>query len=72
MSEEHGALAVEDLQIRLEPEWERRNWSRWLGCSEQQLQDEDANVGKDERPVDGCDSIEHRGKYGAGRGGFKR
>jgi len=38
MSEDFAVRdGVEDLQIRLEPDWELRNWTRWLGCSEEQL-----------------------------------
>lgn len=25
------------LEIQLEPAWELRNWTRWLGCSEAEL-----------------------------------
>lgn len=27
----------EAAQIRLEPKWEMRNWTKWLGCSEAEL-----------------------------------
>jgi len=27
----------EVAHIRLEPEWELRNWTKWLGCSEAEL-----------------------------------
>lgn len=38
MSEDFAVLdTAEELQIRLEPDWELRNWTRWLGCSEEQL-----------------------------------
>lgn len=38
MSEDFAVRdGVDDLQIRLEPDWELRNWTRWLGCSEEQL-----------------------------------
>lgn len=47
MSEDHGLLEVEALQIRLEPEWERRNWMKWLGCSEQELQNAVEAIGCD-------------------------
>ncbi len=47
MSEDPGLLDMEDLQIRLEPEWERRNWMRWLGCSEEELQNAVEAIGPD-------------------------
>jgi hypothetical protein len=28
---------VEQLQVSLEYEWERRNWTKWLGCTEDEL-----------------------------------
>jgi len=38
MSEDFAVLeTAEELEIRLEPDWELRNWTRWLGCSEEQL-----------------------------------
>ena len=38
MSEDFAVRdGVEDLEIRLEPDWELRNWTRWLGCTEAQL-----------------------------------
>ena len=38
MSEDFAVRdGVEDLQIRLDSDWELRNWTRWLGCSEEQL-----------------------------------
>ena len=38
MSEDFAVLdGVDEVQIRLEPDWELRNWTRWLGCTEDQL-----------------------------------
>lgn len=38
MSEDFAASGGwEAVQIRLEPEWEMRNWAKWLGCSEAEL-----------------------------------
>jgi len=38
MSEDFAVRdGVEHLEIRLEPDWELRNWTRWLGCTEAQL-----------------------------------
>ena len=37
MSEDMGLHAAEELLIRLDHDWERRNWSRWLGCTEEEL-----------------------------------
>ena len=38
MSEDFAVLdGAEELQIRLEPDWELRNWTKWLGCTEDQL-----------------------------------
>ncbi|NNU42924.1 DUF3606 domain-containing protein [Ramlibacter montanisoli] len=33
--------------IHLEPEWERRNWCKWLGCDEAQLEHAVTYVGHD-------------------------
>ena len=27
----------QDIIINLDQDWERRNWSKWLGCSEAEL-----------------------------------
>ena len=38
MSEDFAVMdAAHEVEIRLEPDWELRNWTRWLGCSEEQL-----------------------------------
>lgn len=48
MSEDFAVRdGVEELQIRLEPEWELRNWTRWLGCSEEQLRAAVETMGPD-------------------------
>jgi hypothetical protein len=47
MSEDKGKMGVEQLLIHLEPEWERRNWCKWLGCSEDELEHAVTYVGHD-------------------------
>lgn len=47
MAEDTPVQAVEDLRIDLQHEWERRNWMRWLGCSEQELQHAVESIGPD-------------------------
>ena len=48
MSEDKGRYGSDDeLVISLEHEWERRNWMRWLGCSEQELQHAVEAIGAD-------------------------
>jgi hypothetical protein len=48
MSEDQGRYGTDDeLVISLEDEWERRNWTRWLGCSEQELQHAVESIGPD-------------------------
>lgn len=47
MAEDTSVQAVEDLRIDLQHEWERRNWMRWLGCSEQELQHAVESIGPD-------------------------
>jgi len=47
MSDEQGMATVDELQIRLEPEWERRNWMKWLGCTEEELQRAVESMGPD-------------------------
>jgi len=47
MSEDMGRLAAQEQIICLEQEWERRNWSQWLGCSEQELQHAVEAIGAD-------------------------
>ena len=47
MSEDPGLCTVEEPQIRLDDEWERRNWTRWLGCSEEQLRHAVESIGPD-------------------------
>ena len=37
MSEDKGMRDGEKFQVSLEHEWERRNWMRWLHCSEPEL-----------------------------------
>ncbi len=38
MSEDHAVLeAVDEPQVRLDSDWERRNWMKWLGCTEAEL-----------------------------------
>lgn len=48
MSEDKGRHGAADEQlICLEHEWERRNWSQWLGCSEKELQHAVESIGAD-------------------------
>jgi hypothetical protein len=47
MSEDTNAMATEQLLVHLEPEWERRNWCKWLGCSEAELQHAVISAGQD-------------------------
>ena len=37
MSEDKGMRDGSDPQVSLDHEWERRNWMRWLNCSESEL-----------------------------------
>ena len=37
MSEDKGKHGSDEMLVSLEHEWERRNWTRWLHCSEQEL-----------------------------------
>jgi hypothetical protein len=47
MSEDKGKHGYEDYLVSLEHEWERRNWTRWLHCSEQELRHAVECVGAD-------------------------
>jgi hypothetical protein len=47
MSEDKGKQGNDELQISLEHEWERRNWTRWLVCTEEQLRHAVDSVGSD-------------------------
>src|SRR5690606_15992441 len=47
MSKDENRSIPEPLLIQLEPAWERRNWCRWLGCSEEELEHAVAHVGHD-------------------------
>ena len=47
MSEDKGRMATQEQLISLEHEWERRNWSQWLGCSEKELQHAVDSIGAD-------------------------
>jgi len=47
MPEDKGNLCNDDLQVSLEHEWERSNWTHWLHCSEQELQHAVESVGPD-------------------------
>jgi hypothetical protein len=40
-------MGADQLLIHLEPDWERRNWCNWLGCSETELEHAVAYVGHD-------------------------
>jgi hypothetical protein len=48
MSEDKSRSAsTDEFMISLDHEWERRNWMRWLGCSEQELQHAVESIGPD-------------------------
>ena len=47
MSEDANKMAGDQLLIHLEPDWERRNWCNWLGCSEKELEHAVTYVGHD-------------------------
>ena len=44
-------VSAADLSINLDHDWERRNWMRWLGCTEEQLLHAVESVGND------CDNV---------------
>ena len=37
MSELATYEGTQQLEVRLDHDWERRNWMKWLGCSEEEL-----------------------------------
>lgn len=47
MSEDKGKHGNDQDLVSLEHEWERRNWTRWLHCSEQELRWAVESVGLD-------------------------
>lgn len=47
MSEDLAKSGTDQLLIHLEPAWERRNWCRWLDCSEEELEHAVTYVGHD-------------------------
>jgi len=47
MFDDDAAQAVEEPLIRLDQDWERRNWTRWLNCSESELMHAVESVGAD-------------------------
>lgn len=47
MPDDADAACADELQVSLEDEWERRNWARWLGCSEQELRQAVESIGRD-------------------------
>ncbi|WBY01256.1 DUF3606 domain-containing protein [Ramlibacter tataouinensis] len=47
MPDDADAPCANELLVSLEDEWERRNWMRWLGCSEQELQHAVESIGPD-------------------------
>jgi hypothetical protein len=47
MSEDNSKCSVHEILIHLEPEWERRNWCKWLGCNEEELEHAVTYVGHD-------------------------
>lgn len=42
-----GSSAAEEYVVRLDHDWERRNWTRWLNCTEPELQLAVDSVGND-------------------------
>lgn len=47
MLQDSFQVPVEDIVVNLDHEWERRNWMKWLGCSEQELQNAVEAIGPD-------------------------
>ena len=47
MPEDKARHGNDELQVSLEHEWERRNWTRWLNCSEPELRHAVESVGPD-------------------------
>jgi hypothetical protein len=47
MPEDRAKHGDDELVISLEHEWERRNWTRWLHCSEPELLHAVESVGPD-------------------------
>jgi hypothetical protein len=47
MSEDKGKHAGPDFLVSLDHEWERRNWTKWLHCNEQELRHAVESVGAD-------------------------
>ena len=47
MSEDPSKAGSEQILIHLEPDWERRNWCKWLGGSEDELEHAVTDVGRD-------------------------
>ena len=47
MFEDNAAYCEDEVLVSLEHEWERRNWERWLHCSESELRHAVESVGPD-------------------------
>lgn len=47
MSEDKAKHGGIQLEVSLEHEWERRNWTQWLHCNEQELRHAVECVGSD-------------------------
>jgi hypothetical protein len=47
MSEDNTQFANDDYLIRIDQDWERRNWMSWLHCSESELRHAVESVGSD-------------------------
>lgn len=47
MSEDNGKHGNQEPVVTLDHEWERRNWTRWLHCSERELRHAVESVGAD-------------------------
>ncbi|HVZ44663.1 MAG TPA: DUF3606 domain-containing protein [Ramlibacter sp.] len=47
MFEDAGSAAANESLIHLEQAWERRDWCKWLHCSEEELEEAVMCVGSD-------------------------
>lgn len=47
MAEDKARHGNDELLVSVEHEWERRNWTRWLNCSEPELHHAVESVGPD-------------------------
>lgn len=47
MSEDKGKHTGSEFVVSLDHEWERRNWTHWMHCSERELRHAVESVGAD-------------------------